>query len=49
MLDRFDGDPDLKPTADEDEPTVGWPSGFHINKGSVNVEVEPSLGRWMSV
>src|SRR5665213_4582335 len=49
FLDRAAGDPDLEPTGDEDEPTLGWPAGGPRVAGStMDGEAEPSLG-WTGI
>ena len=45
FLDALGGDPDLEPTGDEDEPTLGWPAGLGRGNGSMmDGEAEPTLG-----
>jgi hypothetical protein len=45
ILDEIDGEAELEPTGDEEEPTLGWTAGTPRILGStMDGEAEPSLG-----
>jgi hypothetical protein len=45
ILDEIDGEAELEPTGDEDEPTLGWPAGVaRVTGSTMDGEAEPSLG-----
>src|SRR5665213_1812391 len=49
ILDEIDGEAELEPTGDEDEPTLGWPTGVtRVTGSTMDGEAEPSLG-WTGI
>jgi len=49
ILAEIDSEAELEPTGDEDEPTLGWPTGVtRVTGSTMDGEAEPSLG-WTGI